>query len=129
MQNACQPVHIQLNLNNSKVTIINRTYKPVPNLTAHVEVFNTDSKSLFSEEAYFSMAPSEVKETTSLESILEKIKGVAFVVLNLKDSDGKIISHNVYWLSGDENYKTMNDMPETSVKVSVLKEVKIQIGK
>ncbi|MCE5345445.1 MAG: beta galactosidase jelly roll domain-containing protein [Bacteroidales bacterium] len=124
MQNACQPVHIQLNLINSKVTIINRTYKPVPNLTAHVEVFNTESKSLFSEEASLNMAPSEVKVTTSLTSILEKTKGVAFIVLNLKDHDGKIISHNVYWLSGDGNYEGLNDMPETSVKVNVLKEVK-----
>jgi len=124
MQNACQPVHIQLNLDNSKVTVINRTYKSVPKLTAHVQVFNIGSQSLFSKEVYISMGPSEVKETTELEPVLNKIKGVAFIVLNLKDSDGNVISHNVYWLSGENDYRSMNDMPETMVKVSAGKEVR-----
>ncbi|HPT22096.1 MAG TPA: glycoside hydrolase family 2 TIM barrel-domain containing protein, partial [Bacteroidales bacterium] len=124
MQNACQPVHIQLNLDNSKVTVINRTYKSVPKLTAHVQIFNIGSQSLFSKETNISMSPSEVKEITELEPILNKIKGVAFIVLNLKDSDGNVISHNVYWLSGENDYRSMNDMPETMVKVSAGKEVR-----
>ena len=28
MQNACEPLHIQLNLVNNKVTVVNRRYKP-----------------------------------------------------------------------------------------------------
>jgi hypothetical protein len=121
MQNACEPLHIQLNLNNMKVTFVNRKYKPAPNLTAVVEVFNTDSKSVFREEVYFNLGPSEVKETTSLNSIPQKSGETRFIVLNLKDSGGRVISHNVYWLSPDGNYKIINDLPETSVVVSLLK--------
>ncbi|NSW95687.1 MAG: beta galactosidase jelly roll domain-containing protein, partial [Bacteroidales bacterium] len=39
MQNACEPLHIQLNLSNHKVTVLNRTYKPASNLVASVDVF------------------------------------------------------------------------------------------
>jgi Exo-beta-D-glucosaminidase Ig-fold domain/Glycosyl hydrolases family 2, TIM barrel domain len=120
MQNACEPVHIQLNLNNKTVTIINRTYRPVSNLAANVEVFSLDSRSLFKEEAYFSLAPTEVKETTSLSSLLEQTKGIAFVVLNLKNSAGKIISHNVYWVSTGNDFKELNNMPETQVQVKII---------
>jgi hypothetical protein len=121
MQNACEPVHIQLNLNDLKVTVLNRKYKPAPNLTARIEVFNTESKSLFSEEAYFSLGPSEVKVTESLAQVREQNKGILFVVLNLKDSGGRVVSHNVYWLSADGNYKDLNNLPETSVTASLQK--------
>ena len=40
-------------------------------LTAQVQVFDIDSKSVFKEEAFFSLGPSEVKETTSLVLFLK----------------------------------------------------------
>lgn len=119
MQNACEPVHIQLNLNNHKVTILNRTYKAVKSLTADVQVYSMDSKSLFKEEVYFSLSPSEVKETTSLSKVLKKNNGITFVVLNLKNADDENISHNVYWLSPDNDYKAINNLPESNVLMNV----------
>ena len=124
MQNACQPLHIQLNLSNNKITIVNRTYKPAPKLTASVRIFGTDSKTLFNEEEYFSLGPSEVKETRDLSSFLETARGISFIVLNLKNDSDHIISRNIYWLSSDGVYKSMNDLPETSVIVNLLKEEK-----
>lgn len=121
MQNACEPVHIQLNLNNLKVTILNRTYKSAPNLTANTEVFGLDSKSLFREESKLNLGPSDVKETTSLAAVIGKTKGIVFVVLNLKNNTGKVVSHNVYWLSDDGDYKSLSNIAETSVQVSILK--------
>jgi hypothetical protein len=121
MQNACEPLHIQLNLSNLKVTVLNRAYKSTPNLTASVEVFDIDTRSIFKEEAYFSMGPSEVRETTSVETVLKNSKGIAFVVLNLKNSAGKILSHNVYWLSQDNDYKPLNNLSETTVKATAIR--------
>ena len=129
MQNACEPLHIQLNLSNQKIMILNRTYKPVSNLTAHVEVFSQDSKSLFTEEINFNLAPTEVKETTQLTSLLGSTKGIVFVVLNLKNTSGKIVSHNVYWLSNDGDYRSINDMSRTTVQSRILKEEKSKAEK
>jgi hypothetical protein len=102
--------------------ILNRTYKPVTNLTAHVEVFNQDSKSLFSEETNINLTPTDVKEITPLTSLLGSAKGIVFVVLNLKNSSGKVISHNVYWLSSDGDYKSINELPATTIQTRILKE-------
>ena len=124
MQNACEPLHIQLNLNSLKVTILNRRYKQESNLTANVEVFDTGSKSVFKEEAYFSLGPSEVKETTSLTAALENTKGISFVVLNLKNSAGKTISHNVYWHAPKNDFKSLSELPETTLSATLLKQEK-----
>lgn len=124
MQNACEPVHIQLNLDDLKVLVLNRTYRQVPDLVARVDIFSLASKSLFHEEKSISLSATDVKETSSLSSVLASAKGVNFVVLNLKNSAGKVISHNIYWLSGDENFKSMNDMQKTSIQAKVISSAK-----
>jgi len=124
MQNACEPVHIQLNLSDLKVLVLNRTYKPVPGLVAQVDLYGLDSRSLFHEEKSINLSGTDVKEATSLSSALASAKGINFVVLNLKNSSGKVISHNVYWLSGDGNYKSMSEMQKTDVQAKVVTTVK-----
>ena len=121
MQNACEPVHIQLNLSNNKVTVLNRTYKEVPGLTAQVGVYSLDSKQLFNENVNVSLGPTDVREISSVDNALKAAKGISFIVLNLKNSSGKILSHNVYWISGDGDYKPMNDMEKTNLNITVLK--------
>jgi hypothetical protein len=121
MQNACEPVHIQLNLSDLNVLVLNRTHRPVPGLVAQADLFSIDSKSLFHEEKSISLAATDVKETNSLSSVLATAQGVNFVVLNLKNSTGKVLSHNVYWLSNDGDYKSLNEMQKTGVQVKVLK--------
>ena len=124
MQNACEPVHIQLNLNDLKVLAINRTYRPIPGLIAQTDLLNLDSKSLFHEEKNISLSATDVKEASSLSSVLKAVKGVNFVVLNLKNSTGRVISHNVYWLSNEGDFKSMNDMPNTTIETEVLTRTK-----
>jgi hypothetical protein len=124
MQNAIEPVHIQLNLNNLDVLVINRTYQEVRDLVAQADIFSLDSKSLFHYQEDLSLPAASVQKSVSLAQSLKELQGVNFVVLNLKDGAGKIVSHNVYWLSKDEDFTTLNSMPETSLNVEVLKEGK-----
>jgi hypothetical protein len=119
MQNACEPIHIQLNPIDLKVSAINRTYKKSQGLTATADVFGMDSKSIFHEEKNVDLAETDVKEAFSLASVLTNANSINFVVLNLKNSSGKIISHNVYWLSKGD-YKSLNDMPSTKVEAKIL---------
>ncbi len=120
MQNACEPVHIQLNLNNLDVLAINRTYRPVSDLTAQVDVFDLNTKSLYHDEKRISLTATDVKRTSSLAKVLGKTDEVKFVVLNLKDGTGKVVSHNVYWLSGNEDFKALREMKKTEVQVEVI---------
>jgi hypothetical protein len=59
-----------------------------------------------------------------LASVLSDQQGVTFVVLNLNDTNGKLVSHNVYWISANNDYKVLNDLPKSDIKVRVLKSEK-----
>ncbi len=121
MQNAIEPVHIQLNLNNLDVLVVNRTYKLLPELIASVEVFDLNSKPVYHKEKRLNLPAPGVQQAVSLAKPLKGMKGVTFVVLNLKNSSGEFISHNVYWLAADDDFTSMNNMPESSVKIEILK--------
>jgi hypothetical protein len=124
MQNACEPVHLQLNISNFKILAVNRTYQTLSGLSAQSEIFNINSKLLFHAEKNISLAATEVKETTSISSEIANLSGVNFVVLNLRNNVGKVISHNVYWLSGNGDFNSLNEMQKTNVEVKVLSSLK-----
>jgi hypothetical protein len=124
MQNACEPVHLQLNMNDYKVLAINRTYKSFSGLVAQTEVYDIDSKSLFREEKALDLNATEVKEISSLSSVLANSNGIIFIVLNLKDKAGKEISHNVYWLSKNGDCRALNDMQKTTLDSKLVSVVK-----
>jgi hypothetical protein len=121
MQRACEPVHIQLNLDDSVVAVINRTYKNQNNLSEEIKVFDLNSKLLFSENKTINLSATDVKESVSLSNILSNEKGISFVVLNLKNSSGKTISQNTYWFSPEHNSTSLKEMPAAKVNVKVLK--------
>ncbi|HET7117012.1 MAG TPA: glycoside hydrolase family 2 TIM barrel-domain containing protein, partial [Hanamia sp.] len=124
MQRAVEPVHIQLNLDDSVVAIINRTYKIQNNLTANVEVYDLNSKLLFSKNQSISLTATDVKESVSLANVLSKEKGISFVVLNLENSLGKTISHNVYWFAPEHNFKSLKGMTAAKLKATILQKEK-----
>ncbi len=121
LQNACEPVHIQFNQDDSTAAVINRRHRSTGNLTAEVSIYNVKSqllKSLKADEVKLDSAGT--KEVIPLKEILADIKGMVFVVLNLKNAGGKVISHNVYWLSSNSNFRPLNKMPGTKLETKVL---------
>jgi hypothetical protein len=124
MQNACEPLHVQYNPVDKKVIAINRTYKSYRGLTASIDILDMNSKLLSHEEKVINLSATEVLETGSAAPALSGSTGVSFIVLNLKNSAGKVVSHNVYWVSNGSDYKAIAEMPKTKVDVKVLTRVK-----
>lgn len=119
MQNACEQLHIQLNVKDLNVEYINRTYKPAKGLTAVIDIFDVKSKSLLHQTEKVEMGAPESKEGISVAEVIKSNNGVSFVVLNLKDAGGKTISHNVYWISPKDDFTSLSSMQSTSVEVKV----------
>ena len=120
MKRACEAVHIQLNLDDSAVALVNRTYQKRTGLRYEAEVVGMTGRSLFRQEGQAALDTTDVKEVLSLRDILSRTEGISFVLLNLKDQAGKTISQNVYWMSPGHNFADLRAMPTAKVGVTVL---------
>ena len=120
MQRACEPVHIQLNLDDSSVALTNRTYIKRPGLQYEAEVVGITGTSLFRQQGHASLDTTDTKEVLSLKNILQQTTGISFVLLRLKDARGRTISQNVYWMSPGHDFTGLRQMPAARVGTRVL---------
>ena len=120
MQRACEAVHIQLNLDDSAVALVNRSYIKRTGLRFEAEVVGMTGASLYKQQGSASLDTTDVKEVLSLREILQQTQGVSFVLLKLKDREGKILSQNVYWMSPGHNFTGLREMPPAQVRTRVL---------
>ena len=120
MKRACEAVHIQLNLDDSAVAIVNRTYIKRPNLQYEAEVVGMTGTSLFKQKGRISLDTTDVKEVLSLRDILSTTSGVSFVLLSLKNQEGETMSRNVYWMSPSHNFADLRAMPSAVVRTTVM---------
>lgn len=119
MQRACEAVHIQLNLDDSVVALVNRTYVKRPSLHYEAEVVGMTGKSLFKQEGHATLDGTDVKEVLSLRDILSRTEGVSFVLLSLKDERNMTLSQNVYWMSPGHDFADLRAMPSAKVRTTV----------
>jgi hypothetical protein len=121
MQNACEPLHVQLNLNDSAVAVVNRKHHAIGKLTVEAKAYSLKTELLFSQTVGVDLGPEEIKKKViSLAPFIDKAMGISFIVLRLKDTDGNIISRNVYWLEHSKDYKALQQMPRSGIQVKLL---------
>lgn len=120
MQRACEPVHVQLNLDDSFVAVINRTYATKNDLTVDASIVDLNGVSLFSKKEKLSAKGPVAQEVFSLASEIKDQNELVFVVLKLTDAKGVVISRNIYWMQKDHDYSLLTAMKTAPVQVKVL---------
>jgi len=119
MQRACEPLHVQLNLDDSMVAVVNRTYKSQPYLIVSADVVDLTGQYRFRQTSKVASKATSATEVFSVASSLAKETGIVFVVLHLKDQQGKLISQNVYWMHPKHNYTSISQMKPAEVQVKL----------
>jgi hypothetical protein len=117
---ASELIHIQLNLPNYEIAIINNTTAALPRLSAHAQVFDLSNKLLFERSATIDAAANSANNVVhlALEDALAH-NPVIFVKLTLTDTTGKQLSQNFYWLAAhDYDYRKLNDMTAVTLRAS-----------
>jgi beta-galactosidase/beta-glucuronidase len=125
MQNACEPIHIQFSQDNQTVTVVNRSYFPGKNLTVESNVYDVNSKLVDEQTKVVNIKEESVTKVIPLSKVLSKSTEVCFVVLRLKDEFGNIISRNTYWLSPNDNCKSLSGMNKAQIRASVVSKNRI----
>jgi len=108
---ACEPVHIQYSYDDRTIVVVNSTYERVAGLHASVHVHNTAWKELYSEEAAVDAGVDSAQIVFTIpENLYTDAERTFFIDLTLKDSAGKVVSRNFYWVPGT---LTAFDWPRT----------------
>ena len=119
MQRACEPLHVQLNLDDSMVAVVNRSYRSKQGLVVMADVLDMDGKSLYHQTEKLNLDTVTTKEILSLAPALSQTEGVVFVVLHLLDIKGKTVSENVYWLQRKHDFTALQKMKQSSIVTKI----------
>ncbi len=119
IRNSCKPVHIQFNRDDSTVVVINRTYNTLSDLKADIGIYSRDSESLYQKSSVLSPGGSSIREAGSLSGTLSGLRQNVFLLLELSDKDGIVISRNTYWLSPENDFRDLEDMPTATLDVKI----------
>jgi len=96
---ACEPVHIQYSYDDRSVVVVNSTYKQAAGLVADVVVRGLKWNELFrSESTINAHADSSQRAFEIPNSVFSSTETIVFVDLTLKDSSGRLVSRNFYWV-------------------------------
>jgi hypothetical protein len=126
IQKACEPVHIQMNANNKKVSIINNLNKALNNMKVKAVVYDLHLNVKWKNEKDINIGRDCYYEIFNIP-VLKDITPVYFVKLELFNPDGNIISENFYWESTNppdfSNFSNSNNPdPELNYSVKETKE-------
>jgi hypothetical protein len=119
VKKACEPLHVQLNLANYRVDIVNTTAAAHTGLTVNAKVY-TLANALVSEQTDRKDAAAD-STTPSLRLDLGQYlaQGMVLVSLELRDAQGAVVSQNLYWLGArPASYRELNKLAPTRLKVS-----------
>ncbi len=115
MQNALEPVHVQFNYDDSAVAIINRTYLERNGLKVSASIYGMDGNLLYNHAESTDAPVTDAREIMSLSGPLAGTRGIVFIILDLSNSQGKVVSHNAYWLAPSNDCRKLADMPATGL--------------
>ena len=102
-QNSLEPLHAQYDYLKSTVSIYNDYFKSFNNYTIVAEVYDLNSKKVFSQSVLVPL----IKEDAVLNNIIriDSLKlqlPVQFIKLTILDANKKEVSNNFYWRSNDK---------------------------
>lgn len=118
---ACEPIHIQMNLPENDVMIINTTLNDYKSVTAGLRFIDLQGKELYKKNIKL-----DAKANSATKCFVPE-KGNNFpqlylARLELKDAKGKVLSINDYWMTnGDKkSYEAINTLPSTTVTIKTI---------
>ena len=96
-----KPLHLQLNLNDSCMMVINQTTANIPDLIAEATLFNLHGHDMGQVHYTVQVAANSKVNVGRLFSGA-KPEGFYFVRLRLKDQQNKVMDENLYWLTNQD---------------------------
>ena len=114
---AMEPVHIQMNANSRKLSVINATHHWQNDLVLEAKVIDFSMKELWSYSDTLSVKADSYQEGVYIPKPMTDTP-VYFVKLTLKNKNGQLLSDNVYWYCPNhEDFSSLAFLPKELKKV------------
>ncbi len=120
VMSAAEPVHIQMNLPDRQVIVVNNPTAAISNATAQVDIYDVSGKRVGGGTRKVDVAGVAITPPMNFDisDAVAKYKAV-IVRLSLTATDGTELSRNVYWQGNTpEDLKALSAMPAGKVEVS-----------
>lgn len=119
VKKACEPLHVQLDLSNYDVAVVNTTTESHSGLGVSAKVYSLDNKLLFQHEEKKDVSSDATTQAFKLDLAPLFSHGVILVKLELRDAGGQLLSDNLYWLAASSaGYRQLNQLVAATVSVS-----------
>lgn len=117
VKHAAEPVHVQLDLPDDRITVTDTTTAPVRG-SVRARVFALDGRQLSQVRRPVSVVAGGVTRGEPLALEAAMAVGPVLVDLELTDAAGAPLSRNTYWRARtDADYRKLGDLPATAVTV------------
>lgn len=118
---ACEPQHIQWNLNNHEVVVINASMKALTNVKAKLVIFDESGKQLMTAEKRADISANSKKDLW-IANVPSNYRGLVLLKFSLRSNSGNLISENDYWYNGkfDVAPSDLGKINNTSLVISDL---------
>ncbi len=120
VKKACEPVHVQLDLSNYDVAVVNTTTEALAGLSVTANVYSLENKLLLHQDEKTNADANTLTNGFKLElAPLLASQGVVLVKLELRNSTGQVVSDNFYWLGATtESYRSLTRLAAAALSVT-----------
>ncbi len=117
---ACEPVHVQMNLNDNKVIAVNTTLQNYKSVNFSFSAIDINGKTVFTASKRTDLLQNSKTEIFTPEYSEINLPEVYLIKIRLQTSDGKVLSTNEYWKSNKEtgNFLAFNKLPDVSLNIT-----------
>jgi len=121
VKKACEPLHIQLDLSNYEVTVVNSTAAPAAGLALDASVYSLGNKLLLQHHEQKDASADSATDGFKLDLASVMASDVVLVKLELHAADGKLVSQNLYWLAAESSsYRELDRLPTATLSATAV---------
>ncbi len=124
VKKASEPVHVQMNLPDGKVVLVNNGLAALTGVTVRAHVVGLGNEPLLDREASVSVPAQGVADALALDLPGLTGKGMALIRLTAVGGDGKELSSNLYWQGADDAaYQALTNLTSVPLATTVSRTV------
>ncbi len=121
VQQASEPLHVQYSYDDNSIFVINSLYQSFEELKVTARFYDNDMRELYARTETMDIGSDGNKPAFTLPPV-QNPTPVYFLKLELEDSQGNLVSSNLYWFSskGDQeaDFRALMDLPPVRLAVT-----------